>query len=120
MTDVVLVLQIVIALVILNVWLLRFRKATNYRGGGAKNMKEEFAVYGLPPWAIYVVGFCKILFAILLIVGIWVPGLTVPAAGGMGALMLGAVLMHAKVRDSVRKTLPAFTMLVLCLLVIFL
>jgi hypothetical protein len=38
----------------------------------------------------------------------------------MGALMLGAVLMHAKVRDSVRKTLPAFTMLVLCLLVIFL
>ena len=120
MTNVILVIQILIALIILNVWLLRVGKATNYRGGDAKNMKEEFAVYGLPSWAIYVVGFFKILFAVLLIVGIWVPELTAPAAGGMGVLMLGAVLMHAKVKDSVRKTAPAFTMLVLCLLVVFL
>ena len=53
----------------------------------------------------------------MLIVGVWVPHLTVPAAGGMAALMLGAVLMHAKVKDPVKKTLPAFTMLVLSLLV---
>ena len=40
--------QLIIALGILNVWLLRFNKATIYRGGSAKNMKEEFATYGLP------------------------------------------------------------------------
>jgi hypothetical protein len=119
-TNVVIVIQIVIALIILNVWLLRVGKATDYRGGDARNMKEEFAVYGLPSWAIYVVGTLKLLFAILLIVGIWVPEFTVPAAGGMGVLMLGAVVMHAKVRDSVKKTLPAFTMLVLCVLVVVL
>ncbi len=83
-------------------------------------MKEEFAVYGRHPWALYVVGCLTILFAILLIVGVWVPDLTELAAGGLGALMLGAVLMHAKVKDSAQKTLPAFTMLVRCLLVVFL
>ena len=120
MSELSLILQIAVALIILNVWLLRVGKATEYRGGDAKSMKEEFAVYGLPSWAIYVVGFFKLAFAVLLIVGIWVPSLTAPAAGGMGALMLGAVLMHVKVKDSVRKTLPALTMLVFCLLVILL
>lgn len=46
--------QLIIALGILNVWLLRFNKATVYRGGGAKNMKQEFAAYGLPG-LVYVV-----------------------------------------------------------------
>ncbi len=117
MTTFLLVLQIAIALIILNVWILRSGRATNYRGGDAETMKEEFAVYGLPPWAVYVVGFFKITLAVLLIVGVWFPSLTLPAAAGMGALMLGAVLMHVKVGDSIRKTAPAFTMLVLCLLV---
>ncbi|NNL48365.1 MAG: DoxX family protein, partial [Acidimicrobiia bacterium] len=35
---------------ILNVWLLRFNKETEYRGGSATNMREEFDEYGLPAW----------------------------------------------------------------------
>ena len=120
MTTIVLVVQIAIALIILNVWLLRVGKATDFRGGDAKNMKEEFAVYGLPHWFVYAVGFLKVLLALLLIVGVWFPELTAPAAGGMGVLMLGAVSMHTKVKDPLRKTLPALTMLVLCLLVVLL
>ena len=120
MAFVVLGIQILLALVILNVWILRVGKATDYRGGDAKNMKEEFAVYGLPPWCLYAVGFFKIVFAIMLIAGTVVPELTVPAAAGLGVLMLGAVLMHAKVKDTLSKTLPALTMLVLCLLVVLL
>ncbi len=46
--------QLIIALGILNVWLLRFNKATSYRGGAAKNMTEEFATYGLPVWFMWV------------------------------------------------------------------
>jgi len=42
--------QLVIALGIFNVWLLRSGKATAWRGGEARTMKEEFEVYGLPAW----------------------------------------------------------------------
>jgi hypothetical protein len=107
------VVQIIIALGIANVWLLRSGKSTSWRGGNATTMKEEFAVYGLPGWFMTVIGCLKILFAAALIVGIWIPDLRMPAAIGMAVLMLGAVAMHFKVKDPPKKALPAFTMLVL-------
>jgi uncharacterized membrane protein YphA (DoxX/SURF4 family) len=109
--------QLIVALGILNVWLLRSNKATDYRGGTAKNMKEEFATYGLPLWFMYVVGGLKILFALSLLVGFWLPGVIRPAAIGMAILMLGAVAMHIKVGDPLRKAAPALTVLALSLIV---
>ena len=117
MQIIVTIVQLIIALGILNVWLLRFGKSSQWRGGEAKNMNEEFAVYGLSRTALYAVGFFKILFAALLIVGIWVPVLTIPAALGMAVLMLGAVVMHFKAGDPPKKSLPAVTVLILCLFV---
>lgn len=117
MDTAVMVVQIVLALVILNVWLLRAGRETEFRGGDAKNMKEEFAVYGLPIWFMAVVAALKVTCAILLVVGLWVPVVTQPAAIGLGVLMLGAVAMHLKVKDSVKKTLPATVMLILCVFV---
>jgi uncharacterized membrane protein YphA (DoxX/SURF4 family) len=111
------IIQVVIAVAIFNVWLLRYGKATNYRGGNARSLKEEFAVYGLPGWFMGVVGFLKLLFAVLLIAGIWFSPLTKPAAAGMAVLMLGAVSMHVKVKDPLKKALPALGMLVLCVIV---
>jgi hypothetical protein len=110
--------QVVIAIGIFNVWLLRYGKATDYRGGSARSLKEEFVVYGLPGWFMGLVGFLKLLFAVLLIAGIWIPPVTKPAAAGMALLMLGAVLMHVKVKDPLKKALPALGMLALCLLVV--
>jgi len=106
-----LVAQFIIAIVILSVWLLRSQKATAYRGGDAKNMKEEFAVYGLPEWFMYVVGAVKVGLALALIVGIWQPAIVQPAAFAMAALMTGAMLMHIKVKDTLIKTLPSLVML---------
>jgi len=120
MDSIVLFLQILIALGIFNVWLVRSGKATSWRGGEAKNMKEEFAVYGLPGWFVGFIGFFKLFFAASLIAGIWFPVLTQPAAIGMAILMLGAVSMHFRVKDPPIKSLPAFTMLVLSVLVVVL
>jgi uncharacterized membrane protein YphA (DoxX/SURF4 family) len=117
MNYLVIAIQLIIALGILNVWLVRSRWATGYRGGDAKNLKEEFEVYGLPRWFMGVVGFFKILFAVMLIAGIWVPTLTKPAAVGMAVLMLGAVSMHIKVKDPIKKGVPATSLFVLCLVV---
>jgi hypothetical protein len=119
METVVTVIQVIIALGIFNVWILRYGKSTAWRGGEAQNMKEEFQIYGLPGWAVGVIGFLKLLFAASLIAGLWVPALTQPAAIGLAVLMLGAVLMHIKVKDPLKKSLPAFSVLVLCLIVAF-
>ena len=111
------VLQIIIAAGIFNVWLLRFGQSTQWRGGTATTMKEEFAVYGLPEWFMYLVGFLKILFAVMLIAGIWMPALVAPAGIGLAVLMAGAIAMHWKVGDPPKKSIPSGIMLILSLLV---
>jgi uncharacterized membrane protein YphA (DoxX/SURF4 family) len=111
--------QIVIALGILNVWLLRFGRSTEWRGGDAQNMKEEFANYGLPPWFMIAIGIAKVGLASVLIAGLWLPEVSRFAALGMVALMLGAVSMHIKVGDPLRKSLPAFSMLAMSSFVAF-
>lgn len=110
--------QAIIALGIYNVWLLRYGKSTQYRGGGAKNMQEEFAVYGLPGWSVYVIGFVKLVAATLLLVGIAYPVVVMPAAITMIILMMGAFAMHLKVKDPLIKAIPALTLLVLSVLVL--
>jgi hypothetical protein len=117
METAVIVIQVIIGLGIFNVWILRYGKPTQWRGGEATNMREEFEAYGLPLWFMQVIRFLKLLFAACLIAGIWVPILTKPAAIGMAVLMLGALAMHVKVKDPVKKSLPAFTMLVLSVIV---
>ncbi len=106
--------QWMVALGLLNVWLLRAGKKTEYRGGEAKSMREEFAAYGLPEWAMYVVGALKVGAAICLIAGVWFPVLVLPAAATVAVLMVGAVAMHLKVHDAAKKSLPAAVVLVLC------
>ena len=115
----IIICQAIIALGIFNVWLLRYRKSTDWRGGDAKNLREEFELYGLPGWVMAIVGFLKLLFATSLIVGIWFPVLTKPAAIGMTILMLGAIIMHFRVKDPIKKSLPALSLFVLCLVVTF-
>ena len=61
------ILQVVVALGLLNVWLVRPRSATSYRGGNAQSLKEEFAAYGLPDFFFYLVGALKIGSAMALI-----------------------------------------------------
>lgn len=119
METVSLLLQIIIPLGIFNVWLLRPKKATAYRGGAATNLKDEFAAYGLPEAAFYIIGTLKLGAAVLLLLGLVLPILVFPGALLMAALMLGAVLMHAKVSDPLVRCVPAALMLVMSLIVAF-
>lgn len=114
------ILQAVIGLTIMNVWLRRFRMASPYRGGGAANMSEEFAAYGLPSWSVWLVGGAKVGLALALLVGIWVKALTEPAAAGLAAFMLTAVALHIKVGDPPVRSAPAAVLLALLILVFFL
>ncbi len=107
------ILQVVVALGLLNVWLVRSRSATSYRGGSARSLKEEFAAYGLPDFVFFFVGAVKIGSAIALIAGIWNESFVLPAAAVVAVLMAGALVMHVKVEDPPVRSLPAFLMLLM-------
>lgn len=106
-------LQVILALGLLNVWLVRPRSETAYRGGAARSLEEEFGAYGLPGWAFYVVGALKLGIAVVLLAGLWIPSLVPPAAACLVLLMLGAIAMHLKIGDPPIKSLPALLMLAL-------
>ena len=113
MNIVISIFQILVALGLLNVWLLRFQRGTRYRGGDARSMPEEFAAYGLPGWSPYVIGTLKVGSALCLIAGLWLRFLVLPAALLVTILMLGAFAMHLKIRDPLNKSVPALAMLAL-------
>jgi uncharacterized membrane protein YphA (DoxX/SURF4 family) len=107
------ILQAIVGLGLLNVWLIRARSATSYRGGDAKNLKEEFATYGLPSAAYYIVGALKILAGVLLLAGLAYEPVVVPSAAVVAVLMAGALTMHLKVGDPPSKSVPATLMLLM-------
>ena len=103
--------QIIVALGLVNVWVLRFGRKTAFRGGAGENLRGEFAAYGLPSWFVWLVGALKLSCAALFVAGIWFPKTVAPAAGVLIGLMLGALLMHLKVRDPLVRSVPAAFML---------
>ncbi len=104
-------LQLLVGLSLLNVWLVRARSGTRYRGGRAQSLREEFAIYGLPEITFYIVGALKIVAGIVLIAGIWLPLPIQLAAAVVAALMVGAIAMHLKVKDPIVRSVPAILML---------
>jgi uncharacterized membrane protein YphA (DoxX/SURF4 family) len=115
--GVVTVCQILVAAGLINVWVVRFNKSTSYRGGAARNLREEFAAYGLPVWFMWLIGSLKLGGALLLVAGLFVPQVTAPAGMLIAVLMVGALAMHVKVKDPVIKSVPAALMLAMSLTV---
>jgi len=122
--DIELILKLLISLSILNVWLVRKSKATFWRGGEAKSLSEEFAVYGLNSSMMNIVGGMKIVFSIILLITA-VTSTSYNNLGelisllGISVLMIGAIFMHIKVNDSPIKSLPAFIFLLCSLCLIY-
>ncbi len=112
--------KVIIFFSIVNVWLIRFGKPSPYRGGGAKTMKDEFEVYGFSTAVMYLVGAVKILLATAILVSIWYPEFSTPAAGGMGIFMLGAIAMHFRANDPGIRSFPALIFFLLSVGIIIL
>jgi hypothetical protein len=106
-------LQVVVALGLYNVWLVRANRATSYRGGASKTLREEFKAYGLSDAVFRLVGALKLGCATLLLAGLGIPALTAPAAAVVAVLMVGAIVMHIKAKDPVMKSVPALSMLLM-------
>ena len=58
---------------------------------------------------MYAVGAAKVGLAGLMLVGLFVPKVARPASAGLAALMLGAIGMHVKVKDPLKRSIPAIS-----------
>ena len=114
------IFQVVIALSVIRVWTMNFNKPSRWRGGGARNMKEEFMVYGLPSWVMYSVGTLKVTFSVGLLAGLWIPEVVKFSASGIAIMMFFAIIMHVKIKDPLIRSIPAITFMVLSILIVLL
>jgi hypothetical protein len=113
-------LKIIVSLSILNVWLIQPNKPTKWRGGKAKNIFEEFEVYGLSKLLCYTIGFFKVSLAIVLFASIQFTALSLIGSLGLAILLLGSIAMHLKIKDPLYKSFPAFLFTLMNLLIAYL
>jgi len=98
--------QIIIAVSVINVWVLRY-----------DNIVKEFVQYGLSDLIRNVVGATKIALSTLLIVGIFYDKVVLISSLSMAFLMICAQLAHISVKNPLIKYIPSLTLLLLSLFV---
>ena len=113
-------LKMIVSLSILNVWLIQPNKPTKWRGGKAKNIFEEFEVYGLSKLLCYTIGFFKVSLALILFASIQFTALSLIGSLGLAILLLGSIAMHLKIKDPLYKSFPAFLFTLMNLLIAYL
>ncbi|WP_156291885.1 DoxX family protein [Oceanobacillus salinisoli] len=80
---------------------------------GSKQMVEGFKTFGYPVWFRIFTGTVELIAAVLLIAGIWNEQLA--ALGGFLVVgtMIGAILTHIKIKDTLKNTMMPIILLVL-------
>ena len=106
MADLSMAAQVVVAVSIFIVWVLRF-----------DNVVKEFKQYGLSDLTRTFVGSAKIVLATLLVVGIWHNEFVLIPSLLMAFLMLSAQYFHFKANNPWMKRLPSLLLLLLCLFI---
>ena len=106
MEDLILLVQIAIAISVAYVWVFRFH-----------NVIEEFKTFGLSDVTRNLVGASKISLATLLIAGVWHPSLVFVSSVLMGLFMVAAQGFHFKIKNTFIKHLPSLILLTLCVFV---
>ena len=77
------IIKLIIGLGLINVWVLRYNKKTEYRGGAANNMLEEFHSYGLSRSFVLLVGCFKNCISLVLILSVFISYFTFKILGGI-------------------------------------
>jgi len=109
------VVQVLVSSILITVWTFRFNRSTPYRGKYARNMVEEFKVYGYSEITTYMIGAIKLLLALCLLAGLAFPELVKPTAGVLCLIMFWATVMQIKVEmNKPVKAAPAYFVFSLC------
>ncbi len=100
--------QVIVALSVLFVWIVRL-----------PNVEQEFREYALSDVMRNFVGATKISAAALLLAGLWYPGLVFPASVVMAFFMICAQFFHYKARHPASKYAASLLLLLLSLFVAY-
>lgn len=114
------IVKLILGLGIINVWFFRFKRPSKWRGANTNSMLEEFRAYGLPKAMMYAVGTVKVSLALIILASLFFKSLAVWGASGLAAMMAGAIAMHMRIGDPLKKSIPAISLLALSLLLVFL
>jgi hypothetical protein len=98
------VFKVIVPVSIFFVWVVRYQ-----------NIIEEFDSYGLPIWTRDLVGISKLTCAVM--VASSNLDLVKLGAAGITVLMLAALLIHLKVKNPLKKMLPALSLMVLSIFI---
>lgn len=98
--------QLVLALSVAYVWILRY-----------DNVVKEFKQFGLSDLTRNFVGVLKIALSTLLIAGIWHSALVQIPSILMGMFMIAAQYFHFKIKNPFTKHLPSLILLILCAII---
>ncbi|MGM0884718.1 MAG: DoxX family protein [Bacillota bacterium] len=84
---------------------------------GSKMHVDSFKLWGMPQWFRVVTGLVEIVGAAALIAGIWQPSWA--AAGGLllGITMVGAIMVHIRMKDNMKTTAPAIVLFLLAVII---
>ena len=110
-------LQLIVGLSILYIWIVRTTVASAYRVGNAQTLSQEFTEAGLTEGVYMVMRILKPIFAFLLVIGIVYDPFFIPCMAFTTLAMIGAVVAHIKVKDSIYKMIPAMTLLLFCFII---
>lgn len=106
-----LVLQVLLGLAFLAAG---FSKVTR-----SKQMVENFQNhYHYPLWFMVLTGVLEIVAVLGLIAGVWVPVLATLGAALLVCIMLGAVLTHFRMKDTISGIAPAAVLLILAVVLL--
>ena len=110
----------IVSITVLCAWTFRMNRPSLFRGGDTTTMLEEFQAYGLSKNTMIIVGVCKVIAAIALLLGLRFQKLVVPAAVVMAGFMCAAIYFHLSISDPVVPTAPSTLMLLSCVTIILL
>ena len=106
MEKILILSQIIVAISVIIVWVFR-----------RENIIVEFEQYGISDIIRNIVGALKISLATILILGIWYNEFLILSSLVMAFLMICAQYFHIKVRNPLKKFIPSFCLLILCLFI---
>ncbi|WP_053373600.1 DoxX family protein [Paenibacillus sp. FJAT-27812] len=92
---------------------LAFLMAGIGKVGGLKMHVDHFKLWGLPQWFRVVTGLVELIGAAALILGIWEPSWAAAGSLLLGVTMIGAILVHIRLKDKAKETMPSVVLFIL-------
>lgn len=109
----------IVVIVLQSLLALGFLMAGLSKMAGVKMHVENFKKWRLPQWFRVVTGLVEFVGAAALIVGYWEPSWLVAGALVLGITAIGGILVHVRIRDPFKDSIPIAVLGILSLFVFF-